>query len=53
MHVPELGHLDVVVVDGAEAGLVFQAENENDGIHPADKLQWEKGNALRPLKSDL
>ena len=46
LHVPELGHLDVVVVDGAEAGLVFQAEHENDGIHPTGKLQWKRGTHL-------
>ena len=46
LHVPELGHLDVVVVDGAEAGLVFQAEHENDGVHPTGKLQWKRGTHL-------
>ena len=44
MHVPELGHFDVVVVDGAEARLVFQAEDEDHGVDPTRKLKIRERN---------
>ena len=44
LHVPELGHFDVVVVDGAEARLVFQAEDEDHGVHPTRKLKIRERN---------
>ena len=39
LHVSILRHFGIVVVDGVEAGLVFQAEDENDRVHPRSKLQ--------------
>ncbi len=39
LHVPELGHLGVVVVDGVEASLVLQAEDKDDGVHPGSELK--------------
>lgn len=34
-----MGHFRVVVVDGIERRFIFQAEHENDCIHPSGKLQ--------------
>ena len=39
LHVSELGHLDVVVVNGVEAGLVLQAEHEDHGVNPTRELE--------------
>ena len=39
VHAPVLRHLDVVVVDGVETGLVLQAEHEDDGVHPGRELK--------------
>ena len=39
LHVAVLGHLGVVVVDGVEAGLVLQAEDEDHGVDPRCELQ--------------
>jgi hypothetical protein len=36
-------HLRVVVVDGVERGLVLQAKNEDNGVHPGGELE-EKEN---------
>lgn len=32
-------HLGVIVVDGVKRGLVFQTEDEYDGINPGGELQ--------------
>ena len=50
MHVSELGHFDVVVVDGAEARLIFQAEDENHRVHPAGKLWRQKKKRLQQIR---
>ena len=39
VHAPVLRHLDVVVVDGVEARLVLQAEDEDDGVDPGSELK--------------
>lgn len=39
--VPEVGQPVVVVVDGLEADLVLQAEDEDDGVHPQRELHAE------------
>ena len=41
VHAPVLRHLDVVVVDGVEARLVLQAEDEDDGVDPGSELKRE------------
>lgn len=37
--VPEVGQPVVVVIDGLEADLVLQTEDEDDGVHPQRKLR--------------
>lgn len=37
------GHPAVVVVHRLEAGLVLEAEDEHDGVHPHGELQRERG----------
>lgn len=37
--VAELCHFGVVAVDGVETGFTFQAEDEDDRIHPGGELQ--------------
>lgn len=34
-----VGHLGIVVVDGVERRLVFQAEDEDHCVHPRRELQ--------------
>jgi len=41
VHAPVLRHLDVVVVDGVEAGFVLQAEHEDDGVNPGSELKQD------------
>lgn len=40
--VPVAGQAAVVVVDGLEADLVLQAEDEDDGVHPQSELEAEQ-----------
>lgn len=35
-------HLSVIVVDGVEGCLVFQAEHENYGVYPCGELQQQR-----------
>ncbi len=42
LHVSVLRHLGVVVVDGVEARLVLQAEDEDDSVDPGGELQKKK-----------
>ena len=39
VHVSILRHFGVIIVDGVEAGLVLQAEDEDDGVDPRGELQ--------------
>ena len=35
-------HFGVVVIDGIETGLILQAEDKDDGIHPVSELSTNK-----------
>lgn len=49
-----MSHLGVIVIDGVEAGFVFQAEDEDDGVHPCAELKQDgKHEDLQVRKTPL
>jgi hypothetical protein len=42
LHVSELRHFCVIVVDRVEARLVLKAEHEDDRVHPGSELKIEE-----------
>ena len=39
VHVSVLRHFGIVVIDGVEAGFIFQAKDKDDRVHPRRELQ--------------